>query len=125
MNDAKTTIGELKEIVDQFKKDRNWGKHHTPKNLAVSITLEAAELLEHFQWDNLEKNDKGEIASELADIMIYCLHFANVSGVDIAGAIKCKLEHLSKKYPAELFRSGKIGAKEYWEIKAHYRAKKQ
>lgn len=124
MNDRGTTVAELKELVDQFKKERNWGKHHTQKNLAISISLEAAELMEHFQWDHLENDDKDEIESELADIVIYCLHFANVGGIDIADAMEKKLKKLSKKYPAELFRSGKAGVKEYWAIKKEYRAKR-
>ena len=125
MHDETTNISQLKDCVDGFTKERKWGKHHTPKNLALSIAIEAAELMEHFQWDDLQSEDKEGIQNELADVMIYCLHFANVSGIDIAHAIEKKLEKLEKKYPAELFRSGKAGSKEFWEIKKAYRAKRE
>ena len=125
MHDKTTNVSQLKDCVDRFTKERKWGKHHTLKNLALSIAIEAAELMEHFQWDDLQSEDKEGIRNELADVMIYCLHFANVSGIDIACAIEMKLEKLNIKYPAELFSSGKAGSKEFWEIKKAYRAKQE
>src|SRR5437762_8653079 len=94
--DDQTTIMELKKQVSRFRDERNWLKDDTPKNLAIAISLEAAELLEHFQWktdqqireavkDGLKKN---QVSDELADILIYCLGFSDVLEVDISKAIE-------------------------------------
>jgi len=105
--DEQTTIMELKKQVSRFRDERNWLKDDTPKNLAIAISLEAAELLEHFQWktdqqireavkDGLKKN---QVSDELADILIYCLGFSDVLEVDISKAIEVKLRKNAVKYP--------------------------
>ncbi len=85
-----------KEII-KFKEDRGWGEGHTPLNLAISISLEAAELLEHFQWG--EKLDVEEAKDELADILIYCHYMADALSCDVEEIILNKLKKQAKKYP--------------------------
>lgn len=121
MKDNDTTISELKDEAKNFLEERNWGKHHTLKNLAISISLEANELLENFQWFDTHK-DKQAITDELADILIYCIHFANAGDIDISKAIKDKLEKARKKYPADTMKSEE-GLDQYDIIKKEYRNK--
>jgi len=100
MSDDKVTIGELKKQVREFRDERNWTNLDTPRNLAISIAIEGAELLEHFQWeDQPEITDK--IADELADVMIYCLGFSDILKIDVSQALTRKLEKNRKKYPVE------------------------
>jgi len=106
--DGNTTIQDLKTSVHDFVKNRDWEKYHTARNLAESISIEASELLELFQW-SLDEEDKskvtqdpaelGRVADELADVLIYCLGLANVTGIDIAQAILHKLKKNEEKYP--------------------------
>lgn len=121
--DAETTIQELKDLIAKFSEERGWGRHHTPKNLALSIVIEAAELMEHFQWDEYHKEDKEEIAAELADILAYVFNFANVMDIDIAGAYRDKLKKIAKKYPTELFNKDRVGNDDFFRIKKEYRRK--
>lgn len=120
-SDAETTIQELKDLIAQFAAERDWERHHTPKNLALSISIEAAELLEHFQWDEYHKGDKEAMASELADILAYVFNFANVMDIDVASAFRKKLEKVSKKYPVELFNKDRVGQEDFFRIKKEYR----
>ena len=107
MADQETSVGELREAVKQFVSARDWEGFHNPKNLAMSIAIEAAEIMEHFQWGTIEegkvlmKDDAGraEVADELADVMIYCLSFANASGIDVSEAILKKLARNEKRFP--------------------------
>src|SRR5690554_5393717 len=85
------------EKIIQFREDRDWKQFHTPPNLAKSITIEAAELLENFQWT--EDFDKQNILDELADVMIYCIFMIDTLGIDIDAAIKDKLRKNNEKYP--------------------------
>lgn len=125
MNDKTATIQQLKDLAEKFSHDRNWEKHHTPRNLAVSIAIEAAELLEHFQWNDSRYHDENkiELESELADILTYCLYFAIANKIDIAMAVKKKIEQASKKYPVETFNQQKDDPKDYWRIKKTHRNK--
>jgi NTP pyrophosphatase (non-canonical NTP hydrolase) len=122
-NDDDTTVQELKALIIQFSEERGWERHHTPKNLAISISLEANELLEHFQWDEYQKNDKEELESELADILAYLLNFAAVLDIDISSAFKQKLKKAAKKYPVELFNKERVGEADFFRIKKEYRSK--
>lgn len=107
MADVNTTMGVLREAVQKFVSARNWEVYHTPKNLASSIAIEAAEIMEHFQWLTIEEsnmlmNDKDarvEVADELADVMIYCLSFANATGIDVSEAILKKLARNETRFP--------------------------
>lgn len=91
---------ELKLRIDQFTKDRNWEQFHTPVNLAKSISIEAAELLECFQWSDTEF-DKEHLLEELSDVMNYCIQLSLVLDVDIIECINKKIDHNAKKYPIE------------------------
>ena len=124
-DDAATTIQELKDLIAKFSKERDWGRHHTPKNLALSISIEAAELMEHFQWDEYHKEDKAAIAAELSDILAYAFNFANVMDIDIATAFRDKIKKIEKKYPVEVFNKDNVGKDEFFKIKKDYRRKEQ
>ncbi len=105
--DLVTTLAELREAVSRFIAARCWEPYHTPKNLAMSISIEAAEIMEHFQWLTPEEEagrvqDPAaylEIADELADVLIYCLSFANVTGIDISASVRAKLERNEARFP--------------------------
>ena len=102
---------DLQDLIDrliQFRDERDWAQFQTPKNLAVSISLEAAELLEHFQWtieDSDIPTDKRDVlAEEVADILIYLLLFAHRLGIDPVQAAQDKIARNAEKYPADLVR---------------------
>jgi dCTP diphosphatase len=121
--DTETTIQELKDLIAKFSEERDWGRHHTPKNLALSISIEAAELLEHFQWEEYHQEDKEAMAAELADILAYVFNFANVMDIDIATSFRKKLKKIEKKYPVETFNKDSLGKDEFFRIKKDYRQK--
>ncbi len=88
------------EEIRKFNEERDWGKFHTPENLAKSISIEAAELLECFQWDS-ENFNKQDVYEELADVFTYCVQMAMVLGVSPEEIILKKLEKTKKKYPED------------------------
>ena len=101
---------ELTQAILEFRDNRQWEKYHTPKNLSMSIAIEAAELMEIFQWQDQKHADflinMGEKAidynnacDELADILIYCLLFADTLAIDIEAAVITKLKKNENKYP--------------------------
>ena len=103
--------------INQFRDDRDWRKFHNEKDLAISISLEASELLELFQWKNSEEvveSSLKEIKEELADVLIYSLMMADNLNLDVEGIIKEKIEINTNKYPIELSK-GKN--KKYNEMK--------
>ncbi len=89
----------LKRIRD-FTDDRDWDQFHSPENLAKSIVIESAELLECFQWDN-EHYDLNAVKEELADVMVYCQNLADKLGLDPDEIINAKMDKNEKKYPVE------------------------
>ena len=91
---------EIIEKLDKFNKERDWGKFHSPENLAKSISIEAGELLECFQWDN-ESYNKDEVCEELADVFTYCIQMAMKLEVDPKEIILKKLDKTIKKYPVD------------------------
>ncbi len=93
---------EAAKAVMQHMAERHW-ENNPPRGLAISIALEANELLEHFQWQDAPIGDKKEIAEELADIFIYAIQFAHHYDIDISQAIMQKLAKSAKKYPAKDF----------------------
>jgi NTP pyrophosphatase (non-canonical NTP hydrolase) len=107
MADNQTTLHELKERMAAFVREREWEQFHTPKNLSMSIAIEAAELMEHFQWLTVEESKNlgpealGEIGEELADIVIYALSLANNLGLDLSETVLAKMEKNIRKYPSE------------------------
>ncbi|MBU0707085.1 nucleotide pyrophosphohydrolase [Patescibacteria group bacterium] len=121
-----------KKIIKHLK-DRGWDNLR-PSDIAKSIMIEGAELLELFQWENLPlkdiKRDKkkvNEIKKELADVLIYTIEMAVLLGIDSEKAILEKLDHVNKKYPAKLMRKDSKGDpgtgedSDYWRIKKDYR----
>ena len=105
--DSKTTIQELRLAVSKFVDERGWGHYHTPKNLGISIAIEAAEIMEHFQWLTPEQSSelvrdparRAEAADELADVFIYCLSLANQMEVDISTVTLDKLARNQDRFP--------------------------
>lgn len=90
----------VKERIDKFSKDRDWDKFHTPSNLAKSISIEANELLECFQWDD-ENFDKEAALEELADVANYCIQMSLALNVDLIDIINKKMDKNEVKYPVE------------------------
>jgi len=112
MDDSTTTVTDLKKLIAGFVAERAWEPFHDPKNLSASIAIEAAELMEHFQWlrsDELDsvKDDPGKLSAireELADILAYVLSFASRMNIDLSAALHAKMEKNTRKYPAAQFR---------------------
>lgn len=92
-------MNKLVLALRKFNKERDWDQFHTPENLAKSISIEAGELLECFQWDN--NYDKEHLCEELADVLSYCIMLADRLDVSIEEIVLDKLEKTKKKYPVE------------------------
>lgn len=111
-SDSKTTISELKAVMKNFVAEREWEKYHDPKNLSMSIAIEAAELMELFQWIKNEEamavNKQSplysEACDEISDIILYCLSLANVLKIDLSQAITNKVVKNVRKYPSDVCR---------------------
>lgn len=104
---AKQSTKTFQEVADRIYthlEERDW-LDNTPRSLAISIALEANELLEHYQWHDKPVGDKAALAEELADIFIYAFEFANAHDIDIPAAIEDKLAKAAKKYPASDFKN--------------------
>lgn len=108
MRDGETTVGELRSAVERFVTARDWQRFHTPKNLAMSIAIESAEIMEHFQWYTVEESiermaqndeERAEVADELADVIIYCMSLANSAGIDVSAAVGKKLLRNESRFP--------------------------
>ena len=104
-------IMNISEIQNQLKKfaiERDWEQFHTPKNLAMALSVEASELVEIFQWLNVEESNSPDqrqikkINNEVADIAMYLLRFCSVLGIDLEKVIESKLERNAEKYPVNL-----------------------
>lgn len=116
MNDKTTSICELKEMMAGFVRKRDWEKYHQPKNLAMSIAIEAAELMELFQWSDHEEvkalmsdnRNRKLVAHEMADVLAFLLSLANTTGIDLAASFEEKMARNERKYPAE-------------KVKGHYK----
>ena len=89
----------LMQEIKQFNEERDWDQFHSPENLAKSISIEAGELLECFQWNS--NYNKDEVCEELADVFTYCIQMAMKLGVDPEEIILKKLEKTKKKYPVD------------------------
>jgi len=103
-------LTKISNNIKKFVKERDWEQFHSPKNLSMSISIEAAELMEHFQWTNTveealkvfkDKEKRSEIEDEVADIAIYLIDFCNLYGVDLEKAVLSKMKKNAKKYPAK------------------------
>ena len=110
--DAHTTVGALRQAVADFVDARDWQPFHSPKNLSMSIAIEAAELMERFQWLTIEEAwaavddpaERAAVADELADIVIYCLSLSNALDLDVSAAVLGKLQTNEHRYPSDEFR---------------------
>lgn len=109
MNDAKTSIADLKQLVADFVAERNWQRYHVPKHLVMSIMIEAAELMEHFQWVGVETPETvkaddqrmQQIREELSDVLAYTLSLANALDIDVSSAYEAKMKKNAGKYPSD------------------------
>lgn len=112
MPDDQTSIADLRAQITAFVAERDWAQFHSPKNLSMAIAIEAAELMEHFQWLTVEESRglveeetaRGQVLDELADVLIYCFSLANALDVDLSEAIIHKLARNARKYPADEYR---------------------
>jgi NTP pyrophosphatase (non-canonical NTP hydrolase) len=112
MPDPTTTVSALREAMRRFVTERDWEQFHSPKNLAMGLSVEAAELMEHFLWvSNEESCDVardparlGEVADEMADVALYLLALSNTLDIDLSDAITSKLAKTALKYPIERCR---------------------
>ncbi|MEK6642351.1 MAG: nucleotide pyrophosphohydrolase [Planctomycetota bacterium] len=112
MSDTTTTLSDLRKQVQAFADERDWRQFHSPKNLSMSIAIEAAELMEHFQWlENAEARQVREspevmlqVREELADVLCFALSFANALEIDVSDALREKMVKNAVKYPADRFR---------------------
>ncbi len=106
--DRTTAIQDLRAQIREFVAERDWEKYHHPKNLAMSIAIEAAELMEHFQWLSADEcqaeierpETRAQVEDELADVLIYALAFANATGTDISQIVRRKMGVNQKRFPA-------------------------
>ncbi len=104
------TLGDLKDSLRRFAAERDWDQFHSPKNLAMALSVEVAELVEHFQWLTEEESRKlpedvtAEASEELADILIYLVRIADKLGIDLLEAAEAKVRENERKYPAEKVR---------------------
>lgn len=101
---AKQTFEEVSETIMKYLGERGLDKTNTDRGIAISISLEANELLEYFQWSEENFGTKQDIASELADILIYSIHLARRNDIDLMNAVAKKVEEQAKKYPVEIFK---------------------
>lgn len=113
-------LQQLRELVRRFVDERDWDQFHTPKNLASALTVEAAELLEHFQWlqngraEELGPDKLREVRHEMADVLVYLVRLADKLDVDLLAAVQDKMVLNRAKYPADLVRGD---ARKYYEYK--------
>lgn len=121
INDATTTLKQIKQEMRVFAEARDWLQFHSPKNLSMAISTEAAELMEIFLWmdTNASKESitqidiRDKLSEEMADILLFLVQLSNVSGIDLAEAVFKKIDLNSKKYPITL---SKGNAKKYTEL---------
>lgn len=110
--DSTTTVAELRQLIADFVAEREWSQFHAPKNVSMALAIEAAELMEHFQWLSIEDSrdlvnhpDKlHAIGEEIADVVGYAMALANELGIDLATSIRRKMLKNAEKYPAETYR---------------------
>jgi dCTP diphosphatase len=120
MADQQITLHELKQRMATFVRERDWEQFHSPKNLSMSISIEAAELMEHFQWLTVEQSEQldpqalQEIGEELADIVLYSLSMANHLQIDLSETVLAKMSKNERKYPQDQVR-GKAHKYTYYQ----------
>jgi dCTP diphosphatase len=110
-SDSTTTVAELRKLVADFVAEREWSQFHAPKNVSMALAIEAAELMEHFQWLTTEASREladdpeklAEVGEELADVIGYSFALANELGIDVATAMRAKMVKNRQKYPADKY----------------------
>ena len=116
MSDVQTPVSQLRQLVADFVAERDWQQFHSPKNLSMALAIEAAELMEHFQWITADDSrnvvdDRDALAAvgdELADVICYAMALANELGLDISTVVHTKMAKNVIKYPADEYR-GRFG----------------
>ncbi len=114
-----SNVNELQKLVTEFRDARDWKQFHNPKDMAISLVLEASEFLEHYQWKSEEEinkhmlENKSQLADELADVMYWVLLLANDLNIDLTKQFKSKLEENAVKYPVN---KAKGNHKKYTEL---------
>ena len=109
----------LRDALRRFAAERDWDQYHSPKNLAVALSVEAAELLEHFQWLTGEQSAaispeiRAKVAEELADVLLYLIRLADKLDLDLVACATAKMQINAAKYPAEKARGN---ARKYTEL---------
>lgn len=112
-------IADLQKRIREFVDERDWDKFHNPKDLAISLSLEAAEVLEHFQWKNDQEmadhviNRKDDVGEEIADVLYWVLLLSNKVELDLTDAFEKKMQKNEAKYPIEKARGSH---KKYTEL---------
>lgn len=110
MPDTSATVAQLRDRVAAFVHERDWEKYHIPRDIAISLSIEAAEMLELFQWrsdDEVDVDDpafREALEDELADVFVYCLSLANAIKCDLSEVTLRKLAKNARRYPAEEWR---------------------
>ncbi len=104
------SLDEIKHYLRQFAKERDWEKFHSPKNLSMALSVEVAELVEHFQWlsekesSELNAEKKQAVAEEIADIQLYLLRLADQLDIDVLDVVKAKTKKNEQRFPPEKVR---------------------
>lgn len=115
------SLEHLRARINHFVAEREWDQFHSPKNLAMAMIVEAAEVVEHFQWDSpaesatLTDERKTEVGHELADTFVYLLRIAEVCGIDLIAAANAKIDLNAKKYPVDKARGSNAKYTAYQE----------
>ncbi len=115
--DSNTSVAELRQMVREFVDERNWDRFHAPKNISMALAVEAAELMEHFQWMEVGRSREiGEdperlqgVREEIADVVCYALALCNELDLDLAAAMRDKMVKNRAKYPVEEARKTDFG----------------
>lgn len=116
------SLNDLRQRINQFVAERDWAQFHTPKNLAMAMIVEAAEVVEHFQWDTAQESAtltperKTEIGHELADTFVYLLRIAEVCDIDLIAAANAKIDLNAQKYPADKSRGSNAKYTAYQQL---------
>lgn len=103
-------IGMMKEAHRRFSEEREWQQFHSPKNLSMALSVEVAELMEHFQWltevesHHLSEPKKAEVAEEISDVLIYLLRLSDLLKIDLAASFELKMKKNAEKYPVDKAR---------------------
>ena len=118
MPDQETSVAHLREVIREFVNAREWQQFHSPKNLSMALAIEAAELMEHFQWISIDESraiahnqqKRHDVGEELADVICYALALANALELDVSETVLAKMVRNELKYPADEYR-GRCGGK--------------